>query len=85
MNIDTTTIDKLLEKLKRKDPVLFAAVQKKIIQISELDSADIQHFKNLRGNLCDYKRVHVGRFVLMFKVEGDTIIFDRLRHHDDAY
>jgi mRNA-degrading endonuclease RelE of RelBE toxin-antitoxin system len=85
MNIDTTTINKSLEKLKRKDPVLFAAVQKKIIQISELNAADIHHFKNLRGNLGDYKRVHVGSFVLMFKVEGDIVIFDKFMHHDDAY
>jgi mRNA-degrading endonuclease RelE of RelBE toxin-antitoxin system len=85
MNIDTTGIQDILKKLKRKDPVLFRAVQKKINQIASLDGATIQHFKNLRGNSSKYKRVHVGSFVLIFKLEGNTIIFDRFIHHDDAY
>ena len=85
MNIDTTGLQDTLAKLKRKDLALFRAVQKKINQLARLDESAINHFKNLRGNLRDYKRVHVGSFVLMFKVEKDTIIFDRLRHHDEAY
>ena len=85
MNIDISLIEEVLQKLKRKDPALFRTVQKKINQIASLDKASIQHFKNLRGNLKDYKRVHVGSFVLMFKVVEDTIIFARFMHHDDAY
>jgi len=85
MNIDTTRIQDTLRKFKRKDPALFRAIQKKVNQIAELDKVAIQHFKNLRGDLSNYKRVHVGSFILMFKVEGDTIIFDRFRHHDEAY
>ena len=78
-------IDDLLEKLKKKDPVLFRALQKKIIQIAELDGATLQHFKNLRGDLKDYKRVHVDSFVLLFKVEEEVIIFAKFCHHDEAY
>ena len=85
MNIDTSRIQDTLTKLKRKDLALFRAVQKKINQIAGLDESAIKHFKNLRGNLKDFKRVHVGSFVLMFKVEKDTVIFDRFRHHDEAY
>ena len=85
MNIDTTGIQDTLKKLKRKDLTLFRALQNKINQIARLSKADIEHFKDLRGNLSRYKRVHVMSFVLMFKVENDTIIFDRIRHHDDAY
>ena len=85
MNINTTLIDDILIKLKRKDFALFSAVQNKIHQIAQLDIVTIQHFKNLRGDLKDYKRVHVGSFVLMFKIEKDTIIFARFIHHDDAY
>jgi len=85
MNIDTSGIQNILIKLKKKDITLFRAVQKKIIQISQLDEFTIAHFKNLRGNLKDYKRVHVKSFVLMFKLEGNTIIFDKFRHHDKAY
>jgi len=85
MNIDITRIQDTLKKLKRKNPSLFKAIQKKVNQIAELDKVAIQHFKNLRGDLSNYKRVHVGSFILMFKVEGDTIIFDKFRHHDEAY
>ena len=85
MNIDTTGLQDTLAKLKRKDLALFRAVQKKINQLARLDESAINHFKNLRGNLRDYKRVHVGSFVLIFKVEKDTIIFDRFMHHDEAY
>lgn len=84
-SVDTSGIQDVLRKLKSKDIVLFRAVQKKINQISSLDEDAINHFKNLRGNLSGYKRVHVGSFVLMFKVEKGTIIFDRFVHHDEAY
>jgi len=85
MRIDTSEIEKLLRKLKQKDPALFEAVQRKINQIAQLDRKTINHFKNLRGNMSNYKRVHIGSFVLMFKVENDIIIFGKLRHHDEAY
>ncbi|MEK6953058.1 MAG: hypothetical protein AABX29_08655 [Nanoarchaeota archaeon] len=85
MNIDTTLIDDVLDKFRRKDISLFKAVQKKICQIASLDRAIIDHFKNLRWNLKSYKRVHVGSFVLIFKVEKETIIFAKFIHHDEAY
>jgi YafQ family addiction module toxin component len=72
-------------KLKRKDIALFKRVQNKINQISDCDETTICHFKNLRGSMSDYKRVHIGSFVLLFKVEKDVIIFDRFVHHGKAY
>lgn len=88
MSLDYILSDELeavLEKLGRKDKILALAVVKKIEQIASLDEEGVEHFKNLRGNLKNYKRVHVGSFVLMFKVHGKTIVFDKLLHHDDAY
>ncbi len=85
MNIDTAPLDKLLGKLSHKDHVLFMAVQKKINQIGKLDRATIGYIKNLRLDLREYKGVHVGSFVLMFKVKGDTVIFTSFGHHDNAY
>ncbi|MBU1051144.1 MAG: hypothetical protein KJ718_01170 [Nanoarchaeota archaeon] len=81
----TTALSNQLDKLTRKDKVLALAVRKKITQIINSDRVFLEHFKNLRGNLKDYKRVHVKSFVLFFKLEGDTIIFDKLRHYDEAY
>ena len=78
-------IEKTLVTLKRKDNAAFTAVRKKMHQIANLDAAGIEHFKNLRGELKGYKRVHIGSFVLIFEVRGDTVIFERFIHHDKAY
>jgi len=85
MNVDVSKIDKVLRKLKRKDPALFSAVQKKIQQIGSCDDIFIQHLKNLKYDASEFKRVQVGSFVLFFRLEGNKIVFDRLKHHDKAY
>ena len=74
-----------LEKLALKDRKLALAVRKKIQQIIDFDEVTIDHFKNLRGDMSNYKRVHIGSFVLFFEINEDTVIFDRLVHHDEAY
>lgn len=81
----TPALAKQLDKLAHRDKALAIAIRNKIAQIIHSDIAFIEHFKNLRGNLKDCKRVHVRSFVLMFKIEGDTLIFDKFEHHDDAY
>jgi len=79
-------LGKILNKLERKDRDLALAVRKKIQQIIESDPSSIdEHFKNLRHGLSDYKRVRVGSFVLFFRIKEDKIVFDRFRHHDNAY
>jgi len=85
MNIDVFKIDKILRKLKQKDVGLFRAVQKKILQIAEMDAGAIYHFKNLRHDLSSLKRVQIGSFVLVFTVQGDTVVFEDLDHHDFIY
>lgn len=78
----------VLEKTAKKNPPLAKEVFKKIRQITKLnDESTIGHYKNLKHDLSGFKRVHVGNFVLMFKVfkERNFILFDRLEHHDDAY
>ena len=85
MKINVSKIETILKKLKRKDQALFRATQKKIFQISQLKKEEINYFKNLTAPLNQYKRVHVQSFVLLFRVEGDTIFFDKFEHHDNAY
>lgn len=85
MNVDTSKISKTLGKLKRKDPALLRAIQKKINQIGSCDEISIQHFKNLRHDSDEYKRVHIGSFVLIFRIDSDTVVFERFTHHDNAY
>lgn len=78
-------LERTLDKLAHKDKTLAIAVRKKIQQIISCDETAIHHFKNLRSGMSNYKRVHIGNFVLFFKVEKDVLIFDRLVHHDKAY
>ncbi len=86
MNVEPSgKLTRTLRMLKKKDPPLFRQVQKKINQIALCDETSIQHFKNLRGDRSDYKRVHIGSFVLTFQIKEDTIIFKRVTHHDKAY
>ncbi len=85
-NFDTSKeLNKTLDKLAKKDKALALAVRKKIRQIIFLDEQSIEHFKNLKGDLSHLKRVHIGSFVLEFKIKGDKITFEKLRHHDKAY
>lgn len=76
---------KTLVILKRKDKIMFEIVEKKMVQIASLDSVSIQHFKNLRSPLSDFKRIHLGSFVLLFRVQANDIIFDAFEHHDKIY
>lgn len=85
MNHDLTQIEEELRKLKKKNPDLFFALTKKIEQIVSLSYEEAQHFKNLRAPLNEYKRVHVGSFVLTFKVSREKIVFAEFKHHDEAY
>jgi mRNA-degrading endonuclease RelE of RelBE toxin-antitoxin system len=85
MNLDSSLIEETLKKLKKKDINLFKALEKKIIQISQLNYEELQHFKNLKSPLNQYKRIHVGSYVLMFKIEDEVIILSEFKHHDEAY
>lgn len=78
-------LDKLLLKLLKKDKNLFEQVMKKIKDIA--GSYDLEHYKNLRYNLKEYKRTHVGHFVLVFSYNKklDLISFEDFAHHDLIY
>jgi len=81
-------LERLLAKLAVKDKILAVAVNKKIRQICSCDEELIGHYKNLRHDLSEYKRVHVDRsFVLLFKVdfERKVVFFVKLDHHDNIY
>ena len=76
---------KSLSILKHKDKTTYLAVKKKIVQIADSDIISFQHFKNLRGNLKNFKRVHIGSYVLIFRITDDIIIFEDFTHHDKIY
>ena len=74
--------------LVKMDKKRAEALQKKIKQIVALDAFEIEHFKNLRYNLSDCKRVHIDKhFVLLFQVfkKENFILFVKFWHHDHIY
>lgn len=83
--------DELKQQLKllfKKNKSLYSIIFKKIEQIIMQDNETINHYKNLRSDLSDCKRVHIDKsFVLLFKVYLDKnfILFYKFDHHDNIY
>jgi len=81
--------EKLRKKLSivfKKDPKRYNILMKKIEEI--LTAENIDHYKNLRRPLQNFKRVHIdAHFVLVFKYEQneDVIYFCDFDHHDNIY
>ena len=74
--------------LAKKDKKTVGILNKKIKQIVNSDEITIDHYKNMRYGLKEYKRAHIAKsFVLFFKVfkEKNFIMFDKFGHHDDMY
>jgi len=78
-------LDKKLVKLSKKDKNRYEAVINKINEV--LTSGDIEHYKNLRYDMKDSKRVHIGHFVLVFSYNEakDFVSFEDYDHHDIIY
>ena len=88
-NFDLTDELKLIiKKLAKKDKKKAIIINKKIKEIINCDKNSIGHYKNLRHDLKEYKRVHIDRqFVLAFKVDisNNFILFIDFDHHDKIY
>lgn len=78
-------LERLFPKLCKKDKKLYEQILKKTDEI--INCYDVDSYKNLRHNLKDYKRVHVGHFVLIFSYDKNTnlILFEDFDHHDKIY
>jgi len=78
-------IERILSKLEKKNRNLYHQIKNKIKEI--INSEDIEHYKNLKYNMKDSKRVHIGHYVLVFQYNKikDLIVFDDLDHHDNVY
>jgi mRNA-degrading endonuclease RelE of RelBE toxin-antitoxin system len=75
----------VMRKLAKKDKLLYEQLIKKIYEIA--NCYDVEHYKNLRYNMKDSKRVQIGHFVLVFQCNKTTneINFDDFDHHDKIY
>ena len=79
-------LKKVLQKLSKKDQESSKAVKNKIEEI--VNSGNIDHYKPLRYDLKNKKRVHIRKsFVLVFEYDSltDTIWFLDYDHHDNVY
>ena len=78
-------LQKILNKLSKKDDLVYRQVLKKIEEV--ISSPDVEHYKNLRYDMKDKKRIHVGHFVLVFKFvkEESRVEFLDFDHHDKIY
>ena len=84
----TDELKLILKKLAKKDHQRVEIIKKKIKEIISCYHNSINHYKNLRYNLKECKRVHIdSSFVLIFKVdiEKNFIIFINFDHHDNIY
>jgi mRNA interferase RelE/StbE len=85
-NFDVSeNLEKILNKLSKKDKDIYNQILKKIDEV--IHSKNVEHYKNLRYNMQDSKRTHIGHFVLIFqyKKEEGFILFDDFDHHDNIY
>ena len=78
-------LNEIIKKLAKKDKSIHEQLLKKMNEI--VNSIDVEHYKNLRYNMKDSKRVHIGSFVLVFQYDkkNDMINFDDFDHHDYIY
>jgi len=78
-------LKRIINKLSKKDKQLYEQVLKKVNEV--ISSSDVEHYKNLKYDMKDKKRVHIGNFVLVFKFikEENKIIFLDFDHHDNIY
>lgn len=76
---------KKLIKLSKKDRIAYEAVSKKIQEIVNSDA--VEHYKNLRYNMKESQRVHLGHFVLVFSFDRkrNFVSFEDYDHHDNIY
>lgn len=74
-----------MKKLYKKDNQTRERILKKIQEI--INSDDVEHYKNLRHDLKEFKRVHIGEKVLVFKFDkrNNLISFEDFDHHDKIY
>ena len=79
------SLQKILRKLANRDRTTYEQVFNKIGEI--IQSTDVEHYKNLRHDMKDRKRVHIGSFVLIFKFvkSENKIIFVDFDHHNNVY
>ena len=77
----TPFFEKQLQKIKKKDRVLFDRLSKKLKEIRQ----NPEHYKPLKNILKGTRRAHLDPFIVIFGIEEDLITVHYVKHHDEAY
>lgn len=72
---------KILEKFAKKDRPGLKKIEDQIYKIISNPLVG----KPLRNIMKNYRRVHIGSFVLVYKIENEEITFADYDHHDRIY
>jgi YafQ family addiction module toxin component len=72
---------KILEKISKKDKLGLKKIEDQIYKI--ISNPFIG--KPLRNIMKNYRRVHIGSFVLVYKIKDEEITFLDFDHHDRIY
>ena len=76
-------VDRIFEKLAKRDRNQMEVIAKKIEEILE----DPHRFKPMRFPLGGMRSVHFGNFVLLFSIDEQrkTVVLEDYEHHDRVY
>ena len=74
-------IQHIFKKLRKKDRANYSRLQQTVYKILENPEAG----KPLRYDLKNFRRIHVGSFVLLYEVRDEAIFFADYQHHDTVY
>lgn len=77
----STEFRKILEKMAKKDKPGLEKIEDHVYKII----ANPIVGKPLRNVMKNYRRVHIGSFVLVYKIENEKIAFVDYDHHDRVY
>ncbi len=72
---------KILEKMAKKDKLGLKKIEDQVYKIISNPLIG----KPLRNVMKSYRRVHIGHFVLIYKIENGEITFADYDHHDRIY
>jgi YafQ family addiction module toxin component len=75
--------DKIFKKLAKKDIKQLSIINKKILEIRKSPLG----YKFLRKPLQNFNRVHIGSFVLIFRIDHNKKLVEvfYFGHHDNVY
>lgn len=71
----------VLDFFNKRHKLFAQSILKKIDQIVD----NPYHFKPLRNKLKNYRRAHIGHYVIIYRIENNCIYFEAIVHHDNAY